>query len=141
MVRGRDTVLFVDTSHIFRQIDRAHRDFTPEQIEFLANIVRLYRGEEPETINGSEALLKEKFPKGKYRDVAGLCAVKNLKEIESQEWSLNPGRYVGVGERPPDNFVFAEKLEELNEELETFNSEAHELEERISENVAKLLEA
>ena len=43
-----DQVLFIDARHIFRQIDRAHRDFLPEQIEFLANIVRLYRGEEPE---------------------------------------------------------------------------------------------
>ena len=45
----RDKVLFIDARHIFRQMDRAHREFTPEQIEFLANIVRLYRGEEPET--------------------------------------------------------------------------------------------
>ena len=43
----KDKVLFIDARHIFRQIDRAHRDFTPEQIEFLANIARLYRGEKP----------------------------------------------------------------------------------------------
>ena len=41
----KDKVLFIDARHIFRQIDRAHREFTPEQIEFIANIVRLYRGE------------------------------------------------------------------------------------------------
>ena len=76
----------------------------------------------------------------KWTDVPGLCKVATLQEIEAQGWSLNPGRYVGVGERPPDDFVFAEKLEELNEELETLNLEAHELEERIGENVAKLLE-
>ena len=40
-----DTVLFLDARHIYRQVDRAHREFTPEQIEFLATIVRLYRGE------------------------------------------------------------------------------------------------
>jgi type I restriction enzyme M protein len=38
-------VLFVDARNIYRQIDRAHRDFTPEQIDFLAGIVRRYRGE------------------------------------------------------------------------------------------------
>ncbi len=43
-----DQVLFIDARQIFRQIDRAHREFTAEQIEFLANIVRLYRGEKPE---------------------------------------------------------------------------------------------
>jgi type I restriction enzyme M protein len=58
-----------------------------------------------------------------------------------QGWSLNPGRYVGVAEKRQDDFDFAEKLEELNEELEVLNSEARELEERIAANVAKLLEA
>jgi len=140
-VRSQDTVLFLDARHIYRQIDRAHRDFTPEQIEYLANIVRLYRGEAAEFTNGGEKLLKEKFPGCKYRDVAGLCKVATLKEIEAQGWSLNPGRYVGVGERPPDDFDFAEKLEELNEELETLNAEARELEDRIAENVTKLLES
>jgi type I restriction enzyme M protein len=36
----KDKVLFVDARHIFRQIDRAHRDWTPEQVEFISNIVR-----------------------------------------------------------------------------------------------------
>jgi enterochelin esterase family protein len=40
-----DTVLFVDARHVYRQVDRAHRDWTPDQIGFLANLVRLYRGE------------------------------------------------------------------------------------------------
>jgi type I restriction enzyme M protein len=135
----KDKVLFIDARHIFRQIDRAHREFTPEQIEFLANIVRLYRGEAVETENGSKAMVTEKFPKGKYADVLGLCKVATLPEIEAQGWSLNPGRYVGVAERAADDFEFAERLEELNEELETLNAEARELEERIAENVGALL--
>ena len=56
-----DTVLFIDARHIYRQLDRAHRDFTPAQIEFLANIVRLYRGEAPEFAHGSESQLAECF--------------------------------------------------------------------------------
>ena len=63
-----------------------------------------------------------------------------LDEIEAQGWSLNPGRYVGVAERAAEDFDFAERLEELNEELEVLNAEARELEERIAENVAGLLE-
>ncbi len=136
----KDKVLFLDARHIYRQIDRAHRDFAPEQIEFLANIVRLYRGEEPETLHGSDALLKEKFPDGEYVDVPGLCKVATLAQIEAQGSSLNPGRYVGVGERPPDDFDFQERLEELNEELETLNAESREFEDRIAQNVGKLLE-
>jgi hypothetical protein len=43
-----------DARHIFRQVDRAHRKFSPRQIEYLANIVRLYRGETPEFVAGED---------------------------------------------------------------------------------------
>ncbi|WP_250124973.1 class I SAM-dependent DNA methyltransferase [Chroococcidiopsis sp. CCMEE 29] len=136
----KEKVLFIDARHIYRQIDRAHREFTDEQIEFLANIVRLYRGEALVAMNGSQKMLDEKFPEGAYQDVPGLCRVATLAEIEVQGWSLHPGRYVGVAERAVEDFVFAERLEELNEELEVLNVEARELEERIAENVMLLLE-
>jgi type I restriction enzyme M protein len=136
----KGTVLFIDARHIFRQVDRAHREFSAEQIEFLANVVRLYRGDKAEAMQGSATLLKESFPKGKYVDVAGLCRVASLKEIEGQGWSLNSGRYVGVADRAPEDFDFKERLEALNEELEALNSEAAGLEARIAENVAALLE-
>ncbi len=133
-------VLFIDARHHYRQVDRAHREFTPQQIEFLANIVRLYRGEQPENYSESEAMLQEHFPEGRYNDIAALCKVVDLAEIEKQGWSLNPGRYVGVAERAPDDIDFKVQLESLNEELEVLNVEAHELEERIAVNVVKLLE-
>ena len=57
--RAPTQVLFIDARHIYRQIDRAHREWTPAQIGFLANIVRLYRGEEPDfTLGGDEAKAK-----------------------------------------------------------------------------------
>jgi type I restriction enzyme M protein len=136
----KDRVLFIDARHLFRQVDRAHRDFTDEQIEFIANIARLYRGEAPEFQNGSGAMLKDKFPKLKYNDVPGLCKAVTIKDIESQGWSLNPGRFVGAAERAPDEFAFYERIQELNEELEVLNAEGHELEERIAGNIALLLE-
>jgi type I restriction enzyme M protein len=134
-----DQVLFIDARHIFRQIDRAHRDFTADQIEFIANIARLYRAEEAETAHGSGKRIRETFPGGRYVDVPGLCRVATLTEIEAQGWSLNPGRYVGVADREEEDFDFAERLEELNEELEVLNAEARELEGRIAENVSVLL--
>jgi len=42
----KEKVLFIDTRGIYRQIDRAHREFTPEQIEYITSIVRMYRGED-----------------------------------------------------------------------------------------------
>jgi type I restriction enzyme M protein len=141
-----DTVLFIDARHIYKQVDRAHRDWTKAQIGFIANLVRLYRGEAPDlTLGGDEALAKLKEVLGKnavYSDVPGLCKAATLKEIEVQGWSLNPGRYVGVapGEEVSDE-DFKEQLETLNEELEVLNAQARELEATIAANVAAILEA
>ncbi|MBI4676609.1 MAG: SAM-dependent DNA methyltransferase [Elusimicrobia bacterium] len=141
-----DKVLFIDARHIYRQIDRAHRDWTPAQIGFLGNVVRLYRGEEPDfTLGGDEvkAKLQEVFgKKPSYKDILGLCKAATIKEITAQGWSLNPGRYVGIapGEEESDE-DFKEKLEALNEELEKLTSEAHGLEKIIGKNVAEILEA
>jgi type I restriction enzyme M protein len=136
----KNTVLFVDARSIFHQIDRAHREFTPQQLEFLANVLRLYRGQEPELAHGSTEMLNDKFDGTSYADVPGLSHVATIEEIETQGWSLNPGRYVGVADRAPDEFEFAERLEELNEELEQLNADAAVLEEKIAENVGQLLE-
>ncbi|MBC2698863.1 MAG: SAM-dependent DNA methyltransferase [ANME-2 cluster archaeon] len=168
----QDTVLFLDARHIFKQVDRAHREFTPEQIQYLAYIVRLYRGEKVEDfihhidsaidylrnyetsdeqkkreilerLSIAEELRlqwQEQFGGNSYQDIPGLCRVAALSDIETQGWSLNPGRYVGVAEREEDDFNFFERLEELNEELEVLNVEARDLEDRIAENVAQLLE-
>ena len=73
-------------------------------------------------------------------DVPGLCKVATIAEIEAQGWSLNPGRYVGVAEQRADDFDFTERFTELNEELAVLNAEAHQLEDRIAENVVKILE-
>ncbi len=139
--KRKDKILFIDARHIYNQIDRAHRDFLPEQSEFIANIVRLYRGEDAETEAGSKKLMKDAFPKGKYQNVAGLCKVATLDEVREHSYSLNPGRYVGVADKPEDEFEFYERLEEMNEELERLNIEARELEGRIAENIVNVLES
>jgi type I restriction enzyme M protein len=145
-----DTVLFIDARHIYRQIDRAHRDWTPAQIGFIANLVRLYRGEAPDlTVGGQETAnkLMEVFGQNEkgapvYADVPGLCKAATLAEIEAQGWSLNPGRYVGVapGEEVSDE-DFKTQLETLNEELERLNAQARELEQTIAANVAGMLQS
>jgi type I restriction enzyme M protein len=134
-----DKVLFIDAHSIYQQIDRAHRDFTHQQIEFLADIVRLYRGEETENQHDSASLLAEHGLDGGYADVPGLCKVATIDEIEAQGWSLNPGRYVGIAEAGEPDHDFGERLEELNEQLEQLNAEAHELEGRICGSISALL--
>ncbi|MFH5832766.1 N-6 DNA methylase [Halalkalibaculum sp. DA3122] len=54
--RGCNTVLFIDARNIYRQLDRAHRDFTDRQLDFIANIVRRYRGEELDSVKGDAAV-------------------------------------------------------------------------------------
>jgi type I restriction enzyme M protein len=135
----QDKVLFIDARKIFRQIDRAHREWLPEQIEFLANIARLYRGERPESDAGSADLMSASFPNGRYADVPGLCVVATLAEVEKQGWSLNPGRYVSVALAAHDGADFPARLGQLQEELEALNIEAASLQGRIAENVAQLL--
>ena len=89
-------VLFLDARPIYHNVDRAHRTFTPQQVEFLANIVRLYRGEKVENQHNSCELVSSKFPGEEYKNVPGLCKVSTIKEIEAQGWSLNPGRYINL---------------------------------------------
>jgi type I restriction enzyme M protein len=134
-----DTVLFLDARHLFRQIDRAHRDFLPEQIELLANIVRLYRGEEVETADGSDAKLEEHFPDGTYVDVPGLCKVSSRAQIEAQGWSLNPGRYTGNAAVDDDDEDFAEKLEALYEEFTRLGDEADGLRAKVDAAITGIL--
>lgn len=133
-------VLFLDARNVFTQVDRSHREFTEQQIEYLANIVRLYRGEKTENNCDSSELMADTF-RGGYQDIPGLCKVATLKEIEAQGWSLNPGRYVGVANGEPDDFDFKERLEEMNEELEKLNVEARELEQCIAQNLSKIIGA
>jgi type I restriction enzyme M protein len=135
----QDQVLFIDARNTFRQVDRAHREITEEQVEFLANIARLVRGKPIEALHGGGELTRQHFPDGTYCDVPGLCKFASRKEIEAQGWSLNPGRYVGVTAQAADDFDFKIRLGELNEELETLNAEAHALEAKIAENIAALL--
>jgi type I restriction enzyme M protein len=150
-VRSKDTVLFIDARGIYNQIDRAHREFMEEHIGLIASLVRLYRGEDlngftfdascyPQLAPAQIANLKSAIENRQYADVPGLCKVATRTEIEAQGWSLNPGRYIGVTEKDGVSDVeFAAQLEELNEELEALNLQAHELEEQIAENVEKLL--
>lgn len=102
----KDEILFVDARNIFKQVDRAHRKFSDEQIKNLGVITRLYNGETeaftalieeysaalaaaPEESDDKETKtksywqaqidwLRERFPEGVYRDVTGLCKAAKL---------------------------------------------------------------
>jgi type I restriction enzyme M protein len=83
--------------------------------------------------------LTERFPEAKLRDVAGLVKLVDVKEIEANDWSLTPGRYVGVApEEVDEDFDFEETLREIHVELEDLNGEAVTLAATIKKNFEEL---
>ncbi|MHA1304693.1 MAG: type I restriction-modification system subunit M [Candidatus Heimdallarchaeaceae archaeon] len=140
-VENKNKILFIDARKIFTQIDRSHREFTEQQIEFIANIVRLYRGEEPETNKCSSIMLKEHFPDMKYKNIKGLCNVVSVEELGGQDWSLNPSRYVGIELDYVDKETFLKQIKKLYEEMMMLNIEANNLEIKISNILEKLMES
>lgn len=71
--------------------------------------------------------LTEKFGKGEYHDIAGLCKIATLDEIEEKNFSLTPGAYVGVAEVEDDGVDFHERMNEIHAELAKLNKEANTL--------------
>ncbi|GAD22287.1 class I SAM-dependent DNA methyltransferase [Acidovorax sp. MR-S7] len=84
--------------------------------------------------------LLSRFPDGWFVDVPGLCKAVTLDDIEANDWSLTPGRYVGVAAASEDEKEnFAEKLREIHAELAELNEKAVVLAGRIAGNLEGLL--
>jgi type I restriction enzyme M protein len=85
------------------------------------------------------AWLQDRFPKAELEAVPGLVKLVDRKEIEAADWSLTPGRYVGV--TPPEedeDFDFEQTLRDIHTELADLNKEAVELAAKIQENFEEL---
>ena len=83
--------------------------------------------------------LTERFPEARLRDVEGLVKLVTRKELAANDWSLTPGRYVGVApEEPDEDFDFEEALREIHVELEDLNTEAVQLAATIKRNFEEL---
>jgi type I restriction enzyme M protein len=87
--------------------------------------------------------LQERFPSAAYEDVTGLCKLATHAEIEEQDWSLNPGRYVGVviEEDGKTEAEFLAELSDAREELQTLNDAASKLQTLINQHIGALLNA
>ncbi len=146
----KDRVLMIDARNVYRKVTRKINDFSPEQEQNLLAIVWLYRGETERykqlladyRKNGeteAAAWLEERFPDARYRNVEGLVKVVTREEIAANDWSLTPGRYVGVAETDSGDEDFAEKFAALHEELRQLNAEAAKLAEKIDANFKELM--
>ena len=83
--------------------------------------------------------LQERFPDAELRDVLGLVKLVSRAEIEAKDWSLTPGRYVGVApEEVDEDFDFESSLRDIHIELKGLNEEAFELAAKIARNFEEL---
>ena len=83
--------------------------------------------------------LVRRFPDAVYRDVEGLCKAVTTAEIAANDWSLTPGRYVGVAPEEEDDGDFAETLRSLHAQLRDLDAEAARLAATIQRNFEELL--
>lgn len=137
-----------------RLIDRAEKELEAKEHELwdYREIARAKKALEEKRAAAVEQLrqpryfhrqahwLLEKFPDGELRDVEGLVKLVNHAELEKNDWSLTPGRYVGVAPEVEDeNFDFEEVLRGIYDELQGLNYEASELSARIGRSIEDLL--
>jgi len=83
--------------------------------------------------------LLHRFPDAKFTDVLGLCKIVTRADIAKADWSLTPGRYVGVAPlEADDNFDFEQTMQDTQTELEALNKEAVSFAKTIQKNFEEL---
>ncbi|MFH6767525.1 class I SAM-dependent DNA methyltransferase [Gaetbulibacter aquiaggeris] len=141
-----DQTLMLDLRHVFRKVSTKLHDFTEEQFQNIHAIVDLYRGdnslynklvEDYKASKNTTELewLTSRFPDGDYADVLGLCKVVNRAEIEANDYSLTPGRYVGIVDQIDHDFDYEIEMGIIKDELKILNEEANMLAAQIQTNL------
>lgn len=120
----QNRILFINAQDIFTVIDRAHSTWTDEQIQEIAGIVRRYRQE-----SGC----------GRYEDIKGRCKSVSIDDVRINDYSLNPGRYVEIVEKPIDDVDFETRMKELMKAFTDLTLEAHKLEKKITDDWKKIM--
>ncbi len=109
----RNQTLFIDARNLGTMETRAIKVLTKEDIQKISKTVYSWR-------------------KGKeYENIKGFCNNSSTKEIEKNDFSLTPGRYVGFEEEVEDNISFKEKFNSLFADLEKVNKSQDELSKEI----------
>jgi type I restriction enzyme M protein len=135
---NKKKILMIDARNVYRKVTTTINDFSEDQLEGLTAIIKLYRGEKPK-LSKDNQWFNERFPDGKYNDIEGLCKVVTLDEVKENDYSLTPGRYVGVTLVEDDGVDFKSRLMEIQQELDELNNNAFELAKTISNNINSLL--
>ncbi len=117
--KQKGKTLFLDARKMGTMVTRKLREMTDEDITKIAD-----------TYNA--------FIDGELQDVKGFCAVKNIEEIERQDFILTPGRYVGIEEQEDDGEPFDDKMKRLTGELAVLFEKSRELEDEIRQNLGAI---
>ena len=117
--KQKNKTLFIDARKMGYMVDRKHRDFTPEDIQKLADTFTAYE-------------------EGTLEDVNGFCATVTTQDIAKQDYILTPGRYVGIEEQEDDGEPFEEKMTRLTSELSDMFARSHELEDEIRKKLGAI---
>lgn len=123
---NKDKILMIDARNTFRKVSTTINDFDDNQLEGLTAIMDFFRGDKPK-IGKDNTWFHEHFPKGKYQDIEGLCKIVDLEEVIEQDYSLTPGRYVGVKIDIDLDFDYKGRMAEIHRELVVLNKEANNL--------------
>jgi type I restriction enzyme M protein len=143
----RGETLFIDARQIGTMIDRTQKELTKEDIAQIAGTYHAWRNEVPlppsiplKGEEGSDGTViasaaRQSVP---YEDVAGYCKSASLSEIQSNDFVLTPGRYVGVADEEDDGIHFEDKMTDLTATLKTQMAQAEQLDIDIRANLKVL---
>ena len=123
---NKDQILMIDARNTYRKVTSTINDFSEEQLEGLTALINAFRGDDL-GVTANNTWFNEHFPEGTYRDVEGLCKVVKMDEIIEQDYSLTPGRYVGVSIDIDMDFDYQGRMAEIHSELSSLNEEANAL--------------
>ena len=115
----------IDARNTFKKVSSTYNEFSSDQLEGLTAIIKSYRGDTVD-YNANEWLTKT-FESGGYEDVEGLCKVASMDDIVENDYSLNPGRYVGFNIKVDEDFDYKGRMSEIHNELDTLNVESDDL--------------
>ena len=113
----KDKILFLDARNVYNQIDRAHREWTPEHQQNLAAIVRLYRGETKRYLELIDSYIKQAneaeskvVPAKEALELQLKTTLKSLKNhiAETKEAKRTPAKTKALKEA--DFFNWVEKF-------------------------------
>lgn len=129
-----------ETKDSLKAIPREEITLIKNRLERLDEHLKIFNEEIDKAIYFHKEInwLNERFPDGVYQDVAGLCKIVNREEIASSDFSLTPGRYVGVAPQIDENFDYEDRMAEIKIELKGLNEEAVELAQKIQNNLNEL---